>query len=105
MPETLTPRAHLIALADLLDEPQRLAGPDAEMCSAADQPVEWAALSIGWSRVVGAARTIQSRHAEDSRDDVLSQCADASREAAVAELRWVWARLVNKFIGEGEQDA
>ncbi|AMT72191.1 hypothetical protein ABG82_19740 [Mycobacteroides immunogenum] len=94
-----------MALADLLDEPQHLAGPDAERCSAADRPAEWAALSIGWSRVVGAARVIQSRHAEDSRDEVLSQCADAAREAAVHELRWFWARLVNKFIGEVESDA
>lgn len=94
-----------MGLADLFDEPQRLVGPDAESCSAAENPEEWAELSIGWSRVVGAARTIQSRHAEDSKDAVLSQCADASREAAVAELRWVWARLVNKFVEAVEQDA
>lgn len=94
-----------MSLADLFDEPQHLVGPDAEACSAADRPEAWAALSVGWSRVLGAARTIQGRHSEDGKDVVLSQCADASREAAVAELRWVWARLVNKFIGEGEQDA
>lgn len=88
-------------LADLLDEPHRLVGPDAERCSAADRPAEWAELSLGWSRVLGAARTIQGRHADDSQDDVLAHCADASREAAVSELRWVWARMVNKFIGEG----
>ncbi|QSM96489.1 hypothetical protein I3U40_00340 [Mycobacteroides abscessus subsp. abscessus] len=93
-----------MALADQLDEPQHLNSPDAEHCSAADRPAEWAALSIGWSRVVGAARVIQSRHAEDSRDEVLSQCADAAREAAVHELRWFWARLVNKFIGEVGSD-
>ncbi|MBN7483782.1 hypothetical protein I3U71_24940 [Mycobacteroides abscessus subsp. massiliense] len=93
-----------MGLADLLDEPQRLAGPDAEMCSAADQPVEWAALSIGWSRVVAAARTIQARHAEDSKDAVLVICADAAREAAVGELRWVWARLVNKFVEGVDSD-
>lgn len=94
-----------MGLADLLDEPQRLAGPDAEMCSAADQPVEWAALSIGWSRVLGAARTIQGRHKLDSEDDVLSMCADASREASLGELRWVWARLVNKYVEGVESDA
>ncbi|RIT54683.1 hypothetical protein D2E95_20255 [Mycobacteroides abscessus] len=92
-------------LADLLDEPHRLVGPDAERCSAADRPEAWAELSIGWSRVLGAARTIQSRHKLDSQDDVLSQCADASREAAVSELRWVWARLVNKFVEAVESDA
>ncbi|MDO3046312.1 Uncharacterised protein [Mycobacteroides abscessus subsp. abscessus] len=104
MPETLTPRAHLIALADLLDEPQHLVGPDAEACSAADHAVEWTELSLGWSRVLGAARVIQKRHADDSEDVVLSQCAYAAREAAVGELRWVWARLVNKFIGEVGSD-
>ncbi|MBN7483813.1 hypothetical protein I3U71_25095 [Mycobacteroides abscessus subsp. massiliense] len=93
-----------MALADLFDEPQHLNGPDAESCSAADHAAEWAALSIGWSRVLGAARTIQKRHSEDSEDDVLSQCADAAREAAVGELRWCWARLVNKFIGEVSAD-
>ncbi|MBN7561401.1 hypothetical protein I3U83_18765 [Mycobacteroides abscessus subsp. abscessus] len=87
-----------MALAELIDEPHALAGPDAEHCSAADRPAEWAELSIGWSRVVGAARTIQSRHAADSKDDVLAMCADASREAAVAELRWAWARMVHKFV-------
>ncbi|AGM27686.1 hypothetical protein D2E76_25030 [Mycobacteroides abscessus] len=94
-----------MALADLLDEPQHLGGPDAERCSAADRPEAWAALSVGWSRVLAAARTIQGRHSEDSQDAVLAQCADASREAAVHELRWVWARLVNKFIGEVGSDA
>ncbi len=94
-----------MSLADLLDEPQHLVGPDAERCSAADRPVEWAALTTGWSRVVGAARVIQTRHAADSKDAVLSMCADASREASLGELRWVWARLVNKFIGEVESDA
>ncbi|SHO82441.1 Uncharacterised protein [Mycobacteroides abscessus subsp. abscessus] len=94
-----------MALADLFDEPIRLAGPDAEFCSAADRPEAWTALSVGWSRVVGAARVIQSRHSDDSRDAVLSQCADAAREAAVSELRWVWARLVNKFVEGVESDA
>lgn len=94
-----------MALADLLDEPHHLGGPDAETCSAADRPAQWAELSIGWSRVLAAARTIQSRHSEDSRDAALSMCADASREAAVAELRWVWARLVNKFVEGVESDA
>lgn len=93
-----------MALADLFDEPQRLNGPDAEHCQAADHPEAWAALSLGWSRVLAAARTIQSRHSEDGKDDVLIQCADASREAAVAELRWVWARLVNKFVEAVESD-
>lgn len=93
-----------MSLAELLDEPRNLAGPDAEKCSAADHPAEWAALTVGWSRVVGAARGIQSRHAEDSRDDVLSMCCDASREAAVGELRWVWARFVNKYIEGVESD-
>ncbi|MBN7314735.1 hypothetical protein I3U70_25440 [Mycobacteroides abscessus subsp. abscessus] len=93
-----------MALADLFDEPHRLNGPDAEACSAADRPVEWADLTVGWSRVVAAARTIQARHSEDSEDAVLSQCCDASREAAVAELRWCWARFVNKFVGEVESD-
>lgn len=94
-----------MALADLLDEPQHLAGPDAEHCSAADHAEAWTELSIGWSRVLGAARTIQSRHAEDSRDEVLSMCADAAREASLGELRWYWARLVNKFIEVVEADA
>lgn len=94
-----------MALADMFDEPRHLNGPDAEACSAADRPVEWAALTVGWSRVVGAARVIQGRHSEDSQDAVLSQCADATREAAVGELRWCWARLVNKFIGEVGSDA
>ncbi|MBN7385444.1 hypothetical protein I3U52_04960 [Mycobacteroides abscessus subsp. abscessus] len=93
-----------MALADLLDEPQHLAGPDAERCSAADRPEAWAELTLGWSRVLGAARTIQARHAEDSRDDVLVQCADAAREAAVAELRWYWSRLVHQFVEGVESD-
>lgn len=93
-----------MALADLFDEPQHLTGPDAEACSAADRPVEWAALSVGWSRVLGAARVIQGRHKLDSEDAVLSQCADAARETSVSELRWVWARLVNKYLGEVDSD-
>lgn len=94
-----------MALADLFDEPQRLAGPGAEACSAADRPEEWTELSVGWSRVLGAARVIQSRHAEDSRDEVLSQCADAAREAAVSELRWCWARLVHRYVAGVDSDA
>ncbi|EIV24607.1 Uncharacterised protein [Mycobacteroides abscessus subsp. abscessus] len=94
-----------MSLADLLDEPHRLNSPNAETCSAADHAEEWAALTTGWSRVLGAARTIQSRHELDSRDAVLSHCADAAREAATSELRWVWARLVNKYVGEVESDA
>ncbi|ANO21769.1 Uncharacterised protein [Mycobacteroides abscessus subsp. abscessus] len=94
-----------MSLADLFDEPNRLVGPDAETCSAADRPEAWAALSVGWSRVLGAARVIQGRHSEDSRDAVLSMCADASREAAVAELRWVWARLVHQFVEGVDSDA
>lgn len=93
-----------MALSDLLDEPQHLNGPDAERCTAADHPEAWTELSLGWSRVLAAARTIQSRHKLDSEDAVLVQCADASREAAVHELRWVWARLVNKYLGEVESD-
>ncbi|SIB34605.1 Uncharacterised protein [Mycobacteroides abscessus subsp. abscessus] len=93
-----------MALADLLDEPHRLTAPDAEQCSAADRPVEWAALTVGWSRVLTAAKVIQERHATDSEDPVLSMCADASRDASVGELRWVWARLVHKFV-ETERNA
>lgn len=93
-----------MSLADLFDEPNRLVGPDAERCSAADRPEAWAALSIGWSRVLGAARVIQSRHKLDSEDDLLAMCADAAREAAVGELRWVWARLVNKYVEAVESD-
>ncbi|MDO3019338.1 hypothetical protein P5V65_08850 [Mycobacteroides abscessus subsp. abscessus] len=104
MPESPTLRTQLMALADLLDEPQHLGGPDAERCSAADRPAEWTELSIGWSRVVAAARTIQSRHSDDSRDDVLVMCADAAREAAVAELRWYWARIVHQFVEAVESD-
>lgn len=94
-----------MALADLFDEPQHLSGPDAEYCSAADRPVEWAALTTGWSQVLGAARTIQGRHSEDSQDAVLSMCSDASREAALGELRWCWARMVNRFIEGVNSDA
>ncbi len=94
-----------MALADLFDEPRALNGPDAEVCSAADRPVEWAALTVGWSRVLGAARVIQSRHAADSKDAVLIMCSDAAKEAAVSELRWVWARLVNKYVERVESDA
>ncbi|PVB10676.1 hypothetical protein [Mycobacteroides abscessus] len=104
MSETPTVRTHLTGLADFLEEPHVLNGPDAERCSAGDHPAEWTELSLGWSRVVGAARTIQSRHSEDSQHDVLSMCADAAREAAVAELRWYWARLVNKFIEGVDSD-
>ena len=100
-----TVRTHLMGLADLLDEPNRLVGPDAERCTAADHPEAWTELSLGWSRVLAAARTIQSRHKLDSEDAVLVQCADASREAAVHELRWVWARLVNKYVEAVESDA
>lgn len=87
-----------MSLAELFDEPQHAHGPDAQRCSASEHPEAWAALSLGWSRVVGAARTIQSRHLSDSGDPVLSMCADSAREAAISELRWVWARLVNKFV-------
>ncbi|MBN7311807.1 hypothetical protein I3U70_10535 [Mycobacteroides abscessus subsp. abscessus] len=93
-----------MGLADLFDEPRVLIGPDAEACSAADRPEAWTALSLGWSRVVGAARVIQGRHKLDSEDDVLSQCCDASREAAVSELRWVWSRLVHQFVEAVESD-
>lgn len=104
MSENPTIRSHLMSLADSFDEPRALNGPDAEVCSAADRPAEWAALSVGWSRVLTAARTIQGRHSDDSRDAVLSQCCDAAREASVSELRWVWARLVNKFVEAVESD-
>lgn len=104
MSETPTTRTHLMGMADLLDEPQRLVGPDAESCSADDHPAEWAALTVGWSRVVGAARTIQSRHSEDGKGGVLAMCSDAAREASVGELRWVWARLVSKYVEGGESD-
>ncbi|SLI45323.1 Uncharacterised protein [Mycobacteroides abscessus subsp. massiliense] len=93
-----------MALAELFDEPQHARGPDAQRCSAADRPEAWAELTVGWSRVLGAARTLQSRHAADSRDDVLVMCADSAREAAVSELRWVWARLVHKFVEGVESD-
>lgn len=94
-----------MALTDLFDEPQHAHGPDAQHCSAFEYPAQWAELSLGWSRVLAAARTIQSRHVSDSQDPVLSMCADAARETSISELRWVWARLVNKFIDEAEQDA
>lgn len=87
-----------MGLAELFDEPQHLHGPDAQRCSASDHPEAWATLSLGWSRVLGAAQTFHARHESDSQDPVLSMCADASREASVAELRWVWARLVNKYV-------
>lgn len=87
-----------MALAELFDEPQHARGPDAQRCSADENPEAWAALTTGWSRVLGAARTLQSRHAEDTHDAVLSQCCDAAREAAVGELRWCWARLVHKYV-------
>lgn len=99
-----TVRTRLMSLADLFDTPQHLDGPDAEHCSAAEHPEEWAALTLGWSRVLGAARVIQGRHAEDSRDDALVMCADAAQEAAIGELRWCWSRLVNKFIEGVESD-
>lgn len=94
-----------MSLAELFDEPQHAHGPDAQHCSASDHPAEWTELSLGWSRLVEAARTIQSRHAADSKDPVLGMCADASREAAVAELRWCWARLVHKYVEEVGSDA
>lgn len=94
-----------MSFAELFDEPQHLHGPDAQRCSASDHPAEWAELTTGWSRVLGAARTLQSRHEADSGDHVLSMCADSAREAAVSELRWVWARLVNKYIESVSTDA
>ncbi|WP_235660036.1 hypothetical protein [Mycobacteroides abscessus] len=103
MTET-TVRTRLMSLADLFDTPPHLDGPDAERCSAADRPEAWAALTLGWSRVLGAARTIQGRHSDDSQDDVLAHCADAAREAAVAALRWVWARLVHRYVEAVESD-
>ncbi|SKV39727.1 Uncharacterised protein [Mycobacteroides abscessus subsp. massiliense] len=98
-------RSHLMGLADLFDDPQLLTGPDAQQCSAADHPAAWEDLTAGWSQVLDAARTFQDRHATDSEDDVLVMCADAAREAAVGELRWVWARLVNKFVEAVQSDA
>lgn len=103
MTET-TVRTRLMSLADLFDAPQHLDGPDAQRCQAGDHPEAWAALTLGWSRVVGAARTIQSRHEMDSRDDVLAMCADSAREAAIGELRWCWARMVNGYVDEVESD-
>ncbi|SLG16766.1 Uncharacterised protein [Mycobacteroides abscessus subsp. abscessus] len=93
-----------MALAELFDEPQHLHGPDAQWCSASEHPAEWAELTVGWSRVLGAARTLQERHATDSHDPVLSMCADSAREAAVGELRWCWARLVNQYVEAVESD-
>ncbi|KRQ26507.1 hypothetical protein AOT83_19085 [Mycobacteroides sp. H001] len=87
-----------MSLTALFDEPKHVHGPDAQRCSAAENPEAWAVLTTGWSQVVGAARTIQSRHAADSGEHVLSMCADSAREAAVSELRWAWARLVNKYV-------
>lgn len=87
-----------MSLADLFDEPQHAHGPDAQRCSAYDRPEVWAELSVGWSQVLTAARTLQSRHEEDSKDPVLSMCADAARESAVSELRWCWARLVHQYV-------
>ncbi|WP_286142014.1 hypothetical protein [Mycobacterium sp. D16Q16] len=104
MSENPTLRGHLMSFAELFDEPQHLHGPDAQRCSAADHPEAWATLTLGWSRVLGAARTLQSRHAEDTHDAVLSQCCDAAREAAVGELRWCWARLVHKYVEEVGSD-
>lgn len=101
----MTVRTRLMALADLFDTPQHLAGPDAQRCQAGDHPEAWAALTLGWSRVLGAAKTIRDRHTADSRDPVLAMCADSAREAAIGELRWCWARLVNHYVGEVESDA
>lgn len=86
-----------MGLAELLDEPQHLNGPDAQRCSAADRPEAWAELT-GWSQVLQAARTIQQRHLSDSGDHVLSMCADSAREASISELRWCWARLVHQYV-------
>lgn len=105
MTEIPTVSQHLTALVELLYEPQHLDGPDAQRCQACENPEAWAALTTGWSRVLQSAKVIQERHAADAQDPVMVQCADAAREAAVGELRWVWARLVNKFIGEVESDA
>lgn len=90
-----------MSLADLFDEPQHLHGPDAQRCSDSDRPEAWATLTTGWSQVLQAARTIQSRHAADSGDPVLSLCADSAREAAISELRWCWARLVHQYVEGG----
>lgn len=87
-----------MALTALFDEPQHLAGPDAQRCSASDHPAEWMELTVGWSRVLDAARTLQSRHNSDGKDPVLAMCADSAREASISELRWVWARLVHKYV-------
>ncbi|SIE96123.1 Uncharacterised protein [Mycobacteroides abscessus subsp. abscessus] len=87
-----------MSFAELFDEPQHARGPDAQRCSASEHPVEWAELTVGWSRVLQAARTLQKRHAADSGDPVLSMCADSAREAALSELRWCWARLVHQYV-------
>lgn len=104
MTET-TVRARLMSLADLFDTPQHLDGPDAQRCQAGDHSEAWTDLSIGWSRILDAAKTIRDRHTADSRDPVLVMCADAAREAAVDQLRWCWARLVNRYVDEVESDA
>ncbi|WP_237079650.1 hypothetical protein [Mycobacteroides abscessus] len=104
MTET-TIRTSLMALADLFDTPQRFDGPDAQRCQAGDHPEAWTELTVGWSRILDAAKTIRDRHTADSRDDVLAMCADASREAAIGELRWCWARLVNGYVEAVESDA
>ncbi|WP_236743246.1 hypothetical protein [Mycobacteroides franklinii] len=105
MSETPTARTRLMALAELFDEPQHAHGPDAQRCSASDHPEAWMELTVGWSRVLGAAKVIQSRHTTDSQDPVLVMCADVAREAAVGELRWCWARLVNQYVEGVESDA
>ncbi|MBN7388528.1 hypothetical protein P5V95_15945 [Mycobacteroides abscessus subsp. abscessus] len=63
MPETPTVRTHLMALAELFDEPKHVHGPDAQHCSASDHPEAWATLTLGWSRVLTAGQVIQERHA------------------------------------------
>lgn len=94
-----------MALAELFDEPKHLNGPDAQRCSASEHPTEWATLTLGWSRVLGAIRVIQSRHLSDSGDPMLSMCADSARESAVSELRWCWARLVHQYVDGLSADA
>ncbi|MFT9573302.1 hypothetical protein ACM0BF_14110 [Mycobacteroides abscessus subsp. abscessus] len=103
MTET-TIRTRLMALADLFDEPQNLNGPDAERCSAADRPEAWTELTVGWSGILDAAKTIEDRHTADSRDPVLSQLSEAAREASMDQLRWCWARLVNRYVDEVGSD-
>lgn len=104
MIENPTTRAQLMSLAELFDEPQHLVEPDAQRCQAGDHPEAWTELTVGWSRILGAARTIRDRHTADSHDDVLAQCRDASREAAVSELRWCWARMVHQYVEAVESD-